>query len=88
MFDYIRFEDNLSDSLSHLEVYANAHVLRLDDSHPKYMKVKSLLERIQNKFSPEVTKRDMEIYDKFRGNILKIARRAVERGCVLYIDAE
>lgn len=74
--------------MSPLEVYANAHVLRLDVTHAKYIKVRELLERIQNKFAPDLTKRDMEIYDKFSGDLLKIARYSVERGCVLYIDAE
>jgi hypothetical protein len=86
LFDSLKFENNKSDSVSRLEIYANAHLFKLD---PKDRAVnQGLMQRIAIGTGVGVTEKDLQIFEKFSEQTNEIVELANERNCMLYIDAE
>lgn len=66
-----------------MEVYANAHLFRLDKElrHP-------LLEKIALNCGAGVTHQDLEVFDTFSTMLNELGDLSHERNCLLYVDAE
>ena len=86
LFESLKFESNKSDSISRLELYANAHLFKLDpEAHAIN---KGLMQRIAIGVGVGVTESDLQVFEKFSQHTNEITELANERNCMLYIDAE
>jgi len=83
LFKSLKFANNSTDKVSRLEVYANAHLFRLDNS-----KRSDLLTRIAVGCGAGVSEDDLQIFSKFSQRLVSIGKLATQRNCMLYVDAE
>lgn len=86
LFDSLKFPDNKSDVVSNLEVYANAHLFKLDKAERR--KNQEILSKIAIGCGVGVSERDLEIFENFSEQAMTITKHASEKNCMLYIDAE
>lgn len=81
LVNMLKFEDNTSEMISTLEIYANAHLFQLYP-HNRL----PLLQRIAQAFG--ATEQDLKHFNTFAGRVLSITELASLRNCLLYVDAE
>ena len=81
-FDSLKFDDNDSDSVSRLEVYANAHLLKVDGENTELSK------RIAVGCGVGLTEEDLEHFAKFAERIVRLTDVGDDNNCSLLIDAE
>lgn len=79
----LKFKENNTDEISKMEVYANAHLFRLDKAqrHPVF-------EKIALNCGAGVTYEDLEVFDTFATMVNELGDLSYNRNCLLYIDAE
>lgn len=82
-FNSLKFADNTSDSVSRLEIFANAHLFRV---RPELRT--DLQKRIAIGCGTGLTESDLQIFDTFASRLDKLCAYAFERNCMMYIDAE
>lgn len=83
LFKSLKFQDNDSENVSRLEVYANAHLFRLN---PELRS--NLAKRIAFGCGVGISTEDFSIFEKFSERINTIGKLSHERNCMLYVDAE
>lgn len=81
LFDNLTFQANVSNSASNLEIYANAHLFRLDKTLRS-----PLLTKIQSACG--IQEDDMILFETFSDRVDQIGELACNTDCKLYIDAE
>ena len=86
LFDSLKFPNNKSEKVSNLEVYANAHLFKLDKAQRR--KHRGILSKIAIGCGVGVSERDLEIFESFSEQAIKITQHASDKNCMLYIDAE
>lgn len=86
LFESLKFESNNSDSVSRLELYANAHLFKIDQEARAINK--GLMQRIAIGVGVGVTETDLQVFEQFSKHTNEITELANERNCMLYIDAE
>lgn len=83
LFNHFKFNDNQTDTLSRLEIYANAHLFRLDN------KLRSgLLRRVAIGCGTGLNDNDWKLFEKFAERLVTICNIAHEKNTSLYVDAE
>lgn len=82
LFDSLKFEDNDTPYVSHLERYANGHLLDVSDPSNELNK------RIALGCGVGLTEQDMGHFVRFSDRVNRLTERANEVNCALLIDAE
>jgi hypothetical protein len=86
LFESLKFENNDTDKVSRLEIYANAHLFKLD---PEARAInQGLMQRVAIGMGVGVSEGDLQIFETFSKQVNEITDLADERNCMLYIDAE
>lgn len=84
LLNSLKFEGNSANShISRLELYANAHLFRLQDCGNSNLK-----RRIAIGCGVGITEEDLAIFDTFAERVLSIGKAAHSKNCLLYVDAE
>lgn len=79
----LKFKDNDGNQVSRLELYANAHLFRLDQDVNADFK-----RRIAVGCGVGLSDEDFAIFNTFAERTMSIGRTAHDRNCLLYVDAE
>lgn len=83
LLNSLKFDRNIDNSqISRLELYANAHLFRLDDENS------NLKRKIAIGCGVGITEEDLAIFDKFAQRVIQIGKTAHAKNCLLYVDAE
>ena len=80
LFDSLKFEDNDTPYVSHLERYANGHLLDVSDPSNELNK------RIALGCGVGLTEQDMGHFVRFSDRVNRLTERANEVNCALLID--
>lgn len=83
LFKSLKFSDNDGDTLSKLEIYANAHLLKLNKNSRT-----GLLRRIAIECGTGLNENDLKLFEQMSERINNVVKFAHERNCSLYVDAE
>jgi len=83
LFNSLKFLDNTGDTLSRLEIFANAHLFKLD-KNSRF----DLLRKIAIGCGTGLNDHDLKLFEKMSHRLHDITELANDRNCSLYVDAE
>ena len=85
MFDSLKFDDNQTNKVSRLEVYANGHLFKLFEGN---YKLKNLKNKIAIGCGVGLTNQDLSHCEAFKDRIIRLTDVGDEMNCSMLVDAE